>query len=74
MKKNLTFENASKRLDEILQQLSDEETPLETSLKLYAEAAEMISNCSGILKNAQMKVVEIDASSSGALGGDENDV
>ena len=55
MKKNLTFESASKRLDEILQQLSDEETPLETSLKLYAEAAEMISYCSGILKNAQMK-------------------
>ena len=53
MKKNLTFESASKRLDEILQQLSDEETPLETSLKLYAEAAEMISYCSGILKNAQ---------------------
>ena len=74
MKNNKTFEEASRRLEEILQQLSDEDTPLDQSLKLYAEAAELISFCSDILRKAQITVEEIDASLTASRRGEDNDV
>ena len=61
MKKGMTFESASAELDDILAGLSDEETPLERSLALYARAAELIAFCDETLKKAQMTVEEIDA-------------
>lgn len=61
MKKELDFETAAAQLSEILEQLSNEETPLAESLKLYARAAELIAFCNETLKSAQMTVEEIDA-------------
>ena len=74
MKKNKTFEEASARLEEILSTLSQEDTPLEQSLRLYAEAAELISFCSETLRQAQVKIEEIDASVCELERGDCNDV
>ena len=39
MKKKITFETASEELDQILRELSQEETTLDRSLELYAQAA-----------------------------------
>jgi exodeoxyribonuclease VII small subunit len=61
MMENMTFEQAGQALDDILQELSCEDTPLERSLALYAQAAQLISFCDDTLKNAQMRVDEIDA-------------
>ena len=61
MKKGMTFEDASAQLEEILSALSDENTPLDESVKLYARAAEYIAFCDEALKKAQMKIEEIDA-------------
>ncbi len=61
MKKELDFEAAAAQLSAILEQLSQEETPLAESLKLYARAAELIAFCNETLKSAQMTIEEIDA-------------
>ena len=61
MKKGTTFESASAELEAILAELSDEETPLDRSLVLYARAAELIAFCDETLKKAQVAVEEIDA-------------
>lgn len=74
MKRGTTFESATKRLDEILALLSDEQTPLNQSLQLYAEAAELIAFCNDTLKRAQITVDEIDATLQITQRGDDNDV
>ncbi len=61
MKKGTTFESASAELEDILAELSDENTPLERSLALYAKAAELIAFCEETLQKAQVTVEEIDA-------------
>ena len=74
MKRGTTFESATKRLDEILALLSDEQTPLNQSLQLYAEAAGLIAFCNDTLKRAQITVDEIDATLQITQRGDDNDV
>ena len=58
-KKKITFETASEELDQILRELSQEETTLDRSLELYAQAAELVAFCNETLANAQMKIDEI---------------
>lgn len=60
-KAKMTYESACAQLDEILQQLSDEETTLDDALKLYAKAAELMAFCDKTLKTAQLQVDEISA-------------
>ena len=59
MKKKITFETASEELDQILRELSQEETTLDRSLELYAQATELVAFCNETLANAQMKIDEI---------------
>ncbi len=59
MKKKQSFEEMLEELDDIVAQLSDEQTPLETALKLYAEAAQKIAACSTVLEDAKVRVEEI---------------
>lgn len=65
MKQDMTFESAGAELDAILAELASEETPLERSLALYAQAAELIAFCDETLKKAQVTIEEIDARFSG---------
>jgi exodeoxyribonuclease VII small subunit len=46
-------------LNDTVDQLSDEETPLEDALNLYAGAAEKIAACSAVLQDAKVRVAEI---------------
>lgn len=59
MQQNITFEQASKDLTEILAMLQDENTPLDEALRLYAKAADTIAACNDILQDAQLQVEEI---------------
>ena len=67
-KKAVDFEDAQQKLEEILQRLSEDDVSLDESVTLYATASELIAQCSAALKNAELKVQEIDASLAQALG------
>ena len=55
------FSSPEATVEEILDKLSSEETPLSESLSLYAQAAELIAFCDETLKQAQIQIDEIDA-------------
>ncbi len=61
MKQPKNFEDGIARLEVILDKISDESTPLNDSLKLYAEAAELVAYCNGVLEKAQLQIEEVDA-------------
>lgn len=56
MKKEMTFEAALKRLEEIVVLLENGETPLEDSLKLFQEGAGLAAFCEEKLKKAEQTV------------------
>ncbi len=61
----MEFEKAMKRLSEISKSMSGEELPLEDSIKLYSEAAELVKYCKDYIDNAKLKVEQLDAQKSG---------
>ena len=61
MKQPKSFEEGMQRLQELLTVLQDEATPLAQSVKLYAEAASLISYCKETLDTAKLQIEEIDA-------------
>lgn len=61
MKQPKSFEEGMQRLQELLTALQDEATPLAQSVKLYAEAANLIAYCKQTLDDAKLRVDEIDA-------------
>ena len=56
-----SFKDRLARLQGILDRLQSEETPLAESVKLYAEAAELIRYCNDTLNSAKLQMEEIDA-------------
>ena len=61
MRKPKNFEEGIARLDAILETISAEDTALNDALKLYGEAAELVSYCNTTLDAAQLQIEEIDA-------------
>lgn len=61
MKQPKSFEEGMQRLQELLNILQDDATPLAQSVKVYAEAANLISYCKQTLDNAKLQIEEIDA-------------
>lgn len=55
-----SFEAGIARLEELLAKIADESTPLAETIKLYAEAAELIEYCTGVLDHAKLQISEID--------------
>ena len=60
----LSFEDALKRLEAIVQQLESGEVPLDRSIELYAEGDKLRAQCAARLAAAQARIEKI------ALGGD----
>ena len=60
MKKPKTYEEAMTQLQQILDALSDQSTPLDQSLKLYAQAAELVRLCTEKLQAASLQIRQID--------------
>ncbi|MGN0983528.1 MAG: exodeoxyribonuclease VII small subunit [Gemmiger sp.] len=55
------FEDGLNRLQTLLTNMQSEDTSLAESVKLYAEAAELIRFCNDTLNNAKLQIEEIDA-------------
>ncbi|WP_213810318.1 exodeoxyribonuclease VII small subunit [Jeotgalicoccus sp. WY2] len=58
-KNNQTFEMKMTRLETIVKSLDEEEVSLEKSLELYQEGIKLSQECDNILKNAELKVEEL---------------
>ncbi len=61
MKTPKNFEDGLARLQEILRQMQDPATTLDKSVKLYAEATQLIAYCNTTLEQAKLQIEEIDA-------------
>jgi exodeoxyribonuclease VII small subunit len=59
MNKNMTFESAMVKLEEIVNKLENGNETLEDSLKLFEEGSALASLCYGKLQNAEQKIKQI---------------
>ena len=56
---SLTFEAALRRLEEIVRQLESGEAPLDEAITLYEEGDRLKRQCEARLKDAQMRIEQI---------------
>lgn len=63
---NMSFEQALKRIDEIVKQLERGDVPLEQSLTLFEEGTALIKSCGKLLDEAEQKVVKLRKGEDGA--------
>lgn len=54
--KRPTYEEAVKRLEEIVKKLESGAAPLYESIALFSEGAELVKTCTAILDEAEQKV------------------
>lgn len=59
MSKDLTFEKAITRLEEIVNILENSEVSLDDSMKLFEEGTKLTAFCSKKLEDAQQKITEL---------------
>ncbi len=59
MSSKMTYENAVKRLEEIVSLLEKNEVTLEESMKLFEEGMKLSAFCNEQLTNAKQKITEI---------------
>ncbi|MBQ8784381.1 MAG: exodeoxyribonuclease VII small subunit [Clostridia bacterium] len=57
--KNMTYEKAVKRLEEIVEQLDSGKLTLDESLKLFEESTVLTAFCNKGLENAKLKITEL---------------
>jgi exodeoxyribonuclease VII small subunit len=55
----LSFEQAIKKLTDIVSKIEDGQVSLEQSLAQYEQGMELIKHCRGILQKAEKKIEEI---------------
>ena len=63
--KNMSFESAMTRLEEIVRQLEGSSVTLDESLTLYEEGIALVKLCSGRLDEAEQKIKIIRTDSNG---------
>ena len=56
---SLDFEKSLKKLEEIVQKLEEEEIPLESALKLFAEGQQLARACGDQLRAAENRVRQL---------------
>lgn len=61
----MSFEEALKELEGIVERLERGDAPLEESINIYQRGAALKAHCEGKLKDAQMKVEKIVLNSQG---------
>lgn len=57
--KDLTFEQALKKLDETVQALEGGELPLDETTMLYEQGMRLASRCTELLSKAELKITQI---------------
>jgi exodeoxyribonuclease VII small subunit len=70
--KELSFEKAYARLEEILKAMNEPQTTLEDSLKLFEEADSLIQSCNEKLHNAEQKIEILLKNRNGAIAVNED--
>ena len=58
-KKELTFEQAMDRLDEIVQELEKNEKPLDETVDLFEEGLNLVKTCNARLSSFETKIEEL---------------
>lgn len=56
---NLSFEDAIKKLTDIVDRIESGRTPLQTSIEQYEQGMDLIKHCRGILQAAEKKIEKI---------------
>lgn len=59
MDQNMTYENASAKLKELVDELEKGDKTLEDTVKLYDEAVKLSGYITALLNNAKLKITEI---------------
>ncbi len=67
----MPFEEALKRLEDIVTQLESGQAPLESSIEMYETGNRLRAHCDALLKSAEARIEKITLSSSGAPKGVE---
>jgi exodeoxyribonuclease VII small subunit len=70
----LSFEDALKKLEEIVEQLEGGSVPLEKSIEMYERGDALRKHCEGLLKSAEAKVEKIVVKNGEAAGTESLDV
>ncbi len=58
-KERLSFEDALKQLESIVEQLEGQEITLEDSVKLYEKGMELSKLCNDVLHQAELKIQQV---------------
>ena len=67
MKKEIKFEEALKRLEEIVEKLETGQIALDDSIKVFEEGNELVKLCLNKLNKAEQKIKQISADSEGKI-------
>lgn len=59
MKKEMTLEEALKKLEEIAEKMQSDEISVEESLKLFEEGTKLVAFCREKLQYASLKITEL---------------
>ena len=66
-KKEISFEEALERLNEIFKALEHSDAPLDDSLKLFEEGVTLVKQCNDQIDQAEAKIKQLVRSSDGTL-------
>ena len=66
-KKEMTFESAMDRLDEVLKLLENGSASLDESLKLYEEGIALVRACNERLENAEQRIKILQMQGDGSI-------
>lgn len=55
----MTLEENFKKLDAIMEKLSDDSLPLEESFGIYKEGMELLGNCQKVIEDVEKRVEEL---------------
>jgi exodeoxyribonuclease VII small subunit len=58
-KERLSFEEALKKLESVVEQLEDEEITLEDSVQLYEEGVKLSQFCTEVLEQAELRIEQV---------------
>lgn len=64
--KNRTFEDNMQRLEQIVRSMERGDVPLEESLKLFQEGAQLVGSCTKLLDDAELQVKKIVTAADGS--------
>ena len=73
MEEKMTFEQANSRIDETVRQLEQKSLTLEESMKLYAQACDLLAFCVKELETYKGKITDIHRQRLETKGGENRD-